>query len=124
MQQLITVSARTLIEVRFTHVFGMFKEPGFGRLSIGDGFLGGERLQTESVEAFNAMLAGSRYLNLNETVEGKIFKQIWVVEQLFRIFLVDFHCQSCNSRHESHNAGSQDSTQWMEISAKASKTCS
>lgn len=124
MQRLIIVSARTLTEVYFTHIFGMFKEPGFGWLSVGDSFLGGECLQTESVEAFNAMLADSQYVNLSETIERKIFEQIWVVEQLFIIFKVDFHCQSCNSRHESHNAGSRDSTQWMEIPAKASKTCS
>lgn len=45
---LMKTSVRMLIKLDFTHIFGLFKEPGFGWLSVGDGFLGGECLQTEN----------------------------------------------------------------------------
>lgn len=36
-----------------THVFGVFQEPGFGRLSIGDGLLGGESLSMTELGGIN-----------------------------------------------------------------------
>lgn len=36
-----------------THIFGVFQEPGFGRLGIGDGLLGGESLSVTELHGIN-----------------------------------------------------------------------
>lgn len=39
-----TTELQYTVSSLLTHIFGMFKEPGFGWLSVGDGLLSSERL--------------------------------------------------------------------------------
>lgn len=55
---------------RQTHVFGVFQEPGFGRLGIGDGLLGGESLSMTELDGINLKcIQDKSYIQSSEIVK-------------------------------------------------------